>query len=1380
MNSFSLMYRNAILGHGSDMGCRHSQWLAGIDSLIHAEQRENSDARTDPLRRDAAFRPLRRLSNLMLSVLSAFLLVASGTATLHAQQQFQGVCANVKIVIQQELAFERIGFEATLEITNNLGNDPITDFSAQLTFSDPKDLVNGEPRDVADRFFVQKPRLTDVNATDGTGVIGPTKTAIIRWFIIAKPGAGGTTPQGMRYEVGVRMSGKSAGVELPKNQFFAIPDIITVKPEPELEIRYFQPRDVQGDDPFTPEVESPIPFTLGVLVKNSGYGPARTVRINSQQPKIVENRAGVVLIAKLLGARVQDSRLDETSLQVNLGDIQPGESRKGAWDMITSLSGEFVEFKASYTHRDELGGLETSLIKTLEAHFIAHEVINDDLGRDKILDFLADTDRDALQLPDTLYESQGQILPVNTEPAAAVTTPLSGRTFVLTVNRQFEGWGYVRITDPGQAKLGISSIVRSDGKVIHARNSWTNIRYRPEDNMKLTYFNLFDRVAAPGNYTYTVTYDTPAADSTAPVTRLRFTGQVTESGGNYYVTRDTELFFTSEDASPVSIEYRLDDETTFKPAIPFKISVPGTHVVTYRATDTAGNVEGQKTAVVILEGAGPTFGDLSLLSGSLTLTGDALSFRPTRIALSIPVGASNVPVKADVDVFRGVRVWPTVSGIPVSPTPSTVATLGVTGANVDYYQYRLNGGAWSAEFAAAAPLTLSNLSGVVSVEILARSQYGGYPPVAEAWRATWSIDPTAPAFVISGLPPIPARAPIAALTVNATGIELYRWRLNDSYWRAEAAPGTSLQVPLTAPGQQTLQWIARRSGTWQAEAAASSWTWKYDPTYGSDFSSLPLVHSQTFAAAQGTTVSFVWDGRNPSGAMQLPGWYTVRAKLTDSLGNITFQNRLVRIDELAIAPAPLTTTGVGAEKPDVRGNWLVWQERGTGTPNIRARNVGGGESTVLQLTNSTYNQENARTDGRYVVWQGRRENGLWDVFLADLTAPTQIVALTNTTGRNETNPVVDWPWVVWQVRDGSQPSAPWQLEARNLETAQQFIVDATAADQLDPALRNGRIVWQDFRDVGQGEIYFRNLETGEQRRLTNNPLGQYAPDIDGHWVVWQDNRHTQVEIYGLDLRTTVEARLTDTTQNEARPRLSGSWVLFSEDSAGTLTDNYQLLDLGTRRAIALTRSATRKSSGSIGAGKVYWQDGVSGSSTIHSATVPALQPVFKNQNAVAITDALVGRYSDAYSLLAAWNQAAGIVALSRFSSLNPTTIETATFAGGAPSGTNFALVAGQFVWVRFTEGRIVDLGTSAAAPLNLPAGTSAFTHPNVPLGFTGHKLVRSLGLANVRSLRVLDAAQGLWRLLAVDGATIRGDDFPVSGVVVILVDLANPITGWTP
>src|SRR5690348_12200754 len=205
--------------------------------------------------------------------LPTILLAASWLVTpVFGQQQFQGTCAQVKIVIAQELTLERIGFDATLQVSNNDGTDPITDFSANLTFQNPLASTNGVADDSSPLFFVQSPTFTSVNSVTGDGVIAPTTTATVHWFIIPKISAGGTSPDGVRYMVGCNLSGQIRGAVIPTNIMFAIPAQIFVKPEPQLEITYFQPRDVQGDDPFTPQVESPVPFTLGVLVKNSGYG----------------------------------------------------------------------------------------------------------------------------------------------------------------------------------------------------------------------------------------------------------------------------------------------------------------------------------------------------------------------------------------------------------------------------------------------------------------------------------------------------------------------------------------------------------------------------------------------------------------------------------------------------------------------------------------------------------------------------------------------------------------------------------------------------------------------------------------------------------------------------------------------------------------------------------------------------------------------------------------------------------------------------------------------------------------------------------------------------------------------------------------------------
>ena len=55
---------------------------------------------------------------------------------------------------------------------------------------------------------------------------------------------------------------------------------------------YFLEREVYSDDPFTDEIEPAVPFSLGVMIKNIGFGTAGDVTITSSQPTIIENENG--------------------------------------------------------------------------------------------------------------------------------------------------------------------------------------------------------------------------------------------------------------------------------------------------------------------------------------------------------------------------------------------------------------------------------------------------------------------------------------------------------------------------------------------------------------------------------------------------------------------------------------------------------------------------------------------------------------------------------------------------------------------------------------------------------------------------------------------------------------------------------------------------------------------------------------------------------------------------------------------------------------------------------------------------------------------------------------------------------------------------------
>jgi len=1299
-----------------------------------------------------------------------------------AQQQFTGICTPVKIEILQEASMERIGFLATLEVTNNDGTDPITDFSAQLTFFGP----DGEDTDASDWFFVRAPELENISDVNGRGIVPPGQTVVVHWFIIPKPGAGGETPFGEQYEVGCALAGKMKGVQMPESVLFALNDTMWVMPQPLLDITYFQPRDVQGDDPFTETVESPVPFVLGALVRNVGYGDARNVLIRSEQPKIVENVQGALLIPQLLGVRVMDSTLDRTTLTVNVGTLEPGDSRKVAWDMITTLSGEFIDFKATYTHAPEFGGEETSLITNLVAHFMAKEVLNDQAGRDDVLDFLADTDRDELMIPDALYESDGSILPVNYLPQTELgSSPGAGKVLIHAV-ADFGDWCYMRLDDPYQSKLPIESVVRDDGKVLNLNNYWTSIRYarkattEHDFNEKITSLHLFD-LCNSGSNTYTVTYAALATDHDAPETTIEFSGEWVKSAERSFITDETQIFFLSTDESPVSM-YCSVDGGIYRSAFPFYLSDAGMHTIAFYAEDSAGNVESTNTAEVVVNAGAPSVDQLELAETHVLLSGDALSIRPGTTRISFAAAVNSVSTDACIDIFRGIVPFVTVSNTPASTVNSSDATLYISGEYVDFYKYRLDSGAWSEEQGVAQSISLSGLTaGTHQVDVLGRPNQGRYPAESRAVNVEWTVDFSGGATRITGGPATPTRQKTAQLSVSGAGVTDYRWTLDSNYFRAEEPEATPFLIENLTAGVHAVSVIGKISDTWEETSDAHSVSWTVDPLYGYEYAASDQVRTVSFSNISSTVQNWVWDGKNESGSDVLPGWYTVRLTLVDELSQTNFATTLVQVEDLFADNTVLAAPDRGPDRPYARGRWVVWQDQSDGSLEVYARNTVVDPSVTHQLTSGDFSQKNPKTDGHYAVWQGRASDGSWDLFMADLDHAGAVVQVTDSLGENEINPCIEWPWVVFQTRAASRPNDPWGLEVIHLETGARTAVWAGTEDQLDPDIEAGRVVWQDWRDVGPGEIYFKHLETGEQRRITTNTLGQYHPVISGHWIIWQDNRDAQVDVYGYDLLRNREIRITHTPENEIDPFIDGEWVCCLEDSQGVGCSNIRMVHLGSLATMPLTRDAGVKRYASVNGRQLVWMEQNGSSNSVVFAELPALQAVFQTMNAVPVTPAMVDRAGDVFTLLERWNEAAGVLDISRFSALVPTLEkQTASWDGNAASGENFALVAGDFIWLGFDTPRVADMGAGEAGTLSLSAGVHVFGYAGFPQPYTAHQMLRQLGLDNIRAIRMLDTASGQWWTAEVREGLLIGRDFKIPTSSVIWVDMKQAVNDWRP
>ncbi len=456
-------------------------------------------------------------TKLIRTVFATLFVGAFGAAALRAQET---VCARVVIQIEQELTLEREGFEARLGIANGLPS-ALDNFQVTLKFFDlagnPVAVATQEAPNADAKFFhrIQTGYTQTASVPSGAD-------QKVAYLIVPAVGAAGTSAAGTRYQVGATIKYTVAGreeiVEIASDE-------ITVRPMPVLQLQYFLPGDVFGDDPLTTAVEPVVPFALGVRIANhSPYATANKLKIQSGQPEIVDNDQGLLIDFRIIGSTVNGTSSQPTLL-ADFGDVAPRGSRVGNWLMTTSLSGKFVRFSAEVAHAPDLGGALTSFIPedAISTHRLLGQVVVDLAGRDTIPDFLATDAMTGEYSVVKLHESdndEASVIVTYFEPGNAVISlvSLGGEppAHRLTVGTAAT-LGYVRTASPYAADKQVRA-VRSDGKVLPSANGWVS-RTRTPEGVVSYWVNLFDTTITAGQ-TYTLTFTDPPQANRAPVLAL--------------------------------------------------------------------------------------------------------------------------------------------------------------------------------------------------------------------------------------------------------------------------------------------------------------------------------------------------------------------------------------------------------------------------------------------------------------------------------------------------------------------------------------------------------------------------------------------------------------------------------------------------------------------------------------------------------------------------------------------------------------------------------------------------------------------------------------------------------------------------------------------
>ena len=418
------------------------------------------------------------------------------------------ICAQVQIRILQKLTMERQGFEATLQVANGLPLTALTSFNVTLFFldSDGNPVSSGTDSTSAGLSFWYRPQAGSPPASNATIDAGGTR--VFKWLIIPTVGAAQGSARGITYLIGAQLSYAVNGVT---QTMPVAPDYVQVYPTPILDLEYFLPEQVVGQDPNTPNLFlPPIPFSLGVRILNSGMGAAKSLRIDSGQPQIVRSDTGLAISFKVVGSEVQ-GQPSVASLLLSFGDLPGNSVAVGCWSMETSLTGKFTGFNARFNHQDSLGGTATSLIRSVATYRLLGEVLQP--CSNVVPGFLGYRQENRGEL--YLFPSNAmEKIPVSTVPGGF---GWGGDRATLSL----AGTGGLVFSQTEQASLkglAVKSVTRSDGVAVPSRNAWVSAIQDLDGSYRWHYYmNLFDSIPSGGLFTYSIQLSAPSGGNHPPV-----------------------------------------------------------------------------------------------------------------------------------------------------------------------------------------------------------------------------------------------------------------------------------------------------------------------------------------------------------------------------------------------------------------------------------------------------------------------------------------------------------------------------------------------------------------------------------------------------------------------------------------------------------------------------------------------------------------------------------------------------------------------------------------------------------------------------------------------------------------------------------------------
>ncbi len=226
-------------------------------------------------------------------------------------------------------------------------------------------------------------------------------------------------------------------------------------------------------------------------------------------------------------------------------------------------------------------------------------------------------------------------------------------------------------------------------------------------------------------------------------------------------------------------------------------------------------------------------------------------------------------------------------------------------------------------------------------------------------------------------------------------------------------------------------------------------------------------------------------------------------------------------------------------RPDISGEFIVWQDKIHGIWDIYALNLTSG--VVFPVSVSGSRKTAPRISGDRVVFVDE-QSGDPDIRMVNLSSGKDTMICTATDVQWQ--PVIDGDWIVWEDwQDGA--ASRGDIIGYHVPSGREMKVSDSSPGRGDwfPDISSGWVVWQSDQK-GDFDIYAKNLTTGESIQVTTDPARQWMPKISGTDIVWIDERNGPWDIYGFNLTTRQEFAVARNPDQDAWPDISGGMVVY--------------------------------------------------------------------------------------------------------------------------------------------------------------------------------------------------------------------------------------------